>query len=206
MPQTQLLRLLVPFALAASCSSGRPPGISPTCKLLLSGSPDHACVQGTTPTNPKQPGTHRRRSGSYSNGKPEVCQHPEAEVLCSESWGAAVCSSAVRVHVGPLQEGRGLQTGSGQGRPFPRAGVSGYSASSGRCGLARGEMDTPPLSGSDSDSDDSLVTDREVGIIRARGAARGRGFLTLPFLPRNVPCSCRRRFPEGFWSQASTWC
>lgn len=100
--------------------------------------------------------------------------------------------------MGPLQEGRGLQTGSGQGRPFPRAGVSGYSASSGRCGLARGEMDTPPLSGSDSDSDDSLVTDREVGIIRARGAARGRGFLTLPFLPRNVPCSCRRRFPEGF--------
>ena len=198
MPQTRLLRLLVPFALAASCSSGQPPGISPTCKLLLSGQPDHACVPCTTPTNPKQPGTHRRRTGSYSNGKPEVCQHPEAEVFCSESSGAAVCSRAVRVHVGPLQEGRGLQSGSGEGCPFPGAGGSGYSASSGRCGLARGEMDTPPLSGSDSDSDDSLVTDREVGIIRARAAARGRGFLTLPFSLENVPCSCRRRFPEGF--------
>lgn len=71
--------------------------------------------------------------------------------------------------MGPLQEGRGLQTGSGEGRPFPRAGVSGYSASSGRCGLARGEMDTPPLSGSDSDSDDSLVTDRELQEAFSRG-------------------------------------
>lgn len=92
----------------------------------------------------------------------------------------------------------GCKPAAARGALFQALGVSGYSASSGRCGLARGEMDTPPLSGSDSDSDDSLVTDREVGIIRARGAARGRGFLTLPFLPRNVPCSCRRRFPEGF--------
>ena len=198
MPQTQLLRLLVPFALAASCSSGRPPGISPTCKLLLSGSPDHACVQGTTPTNPKQPGTHRRRSVPIATAtrkyvstrkRKSFAQRAEEQLFASVRFE----STWVR-----CRRTGGCKPAAARGALFQALGVSGYSASSGRCGLARGEMDTPPLSGSDSDSDDSLVTDREVGIIRARGAARGRGFLTLPFLPRNVPCSCRRRFPEGF--------
>ena len=150
--------------------------------LLLSGSPEHACIQGTTPTNPKQRGTHRRRSGSYSNGEPEVCQQPEAELRSESSAASGVCQELVRFEStwSRGREGRGLKAGGGgdEGSPFPGAGASGSFASSGGCGRACCEMDTPPLSGSDSDSDDSLVTDKEVGVIRARGAARGRGVLT----------------------------
>lgn len=46
-------------------------------------------------------------------------------------------------------------------------------------GRARCEMDTPPLSGSDSDSDDSLVTDREVGVSRAGGLGAGEALTPL---------------------------
>lgn len=63
----------------------------------------------------------------------------------------------------------GCKPAAARGALFQALGVSGYSASSGRCGLARGEMDTPPLSGSDSDSDDSLVTDRELQEAFSRG-------------------------------------
>eukprot|EP00069_Balaena_mysticetus_P014787 bmy_22395T0 len=141
--------------------------------LLLSESPEHACIQGTTPTNPKQRGTHRRRSGSYSNGKPEVCQQPEAELRSESSAASGVCRELVRFEStwSRGREGRGLKAGGGgdEGSPFPGAGASGSFASSGGCGRACCEMDTPPLSGSDSDSDDSLVTDKELQEAFSRG-------------------------------------
>lgn len=78
-----------------------------------------------------------------------------------------------RVHVESRREGRGQKAGDrGERRPFPAARVSAYSTFSGRCWTARCEMDTPPLSGSDSDSDDSLVTDREVGRCQPSWRAR----------------------------------
>lgn len=63
-------------------------------------------------------------------------------------------AGAARAHVGR-----------GNRRWFPAARTSGRPP--------RSNMDTPPLSGSDSESEDSLVTDREVGVSRARGAGRG---------------------------------
>lgn len=66
------------FAFAASCS-GRSPEPRPTCRFC---SADHQTARGcrVLPRDPKQPRTFRRRSGSYSDGKPEVCLRPEAEV------------------------------------------------------------------------------------------------------------------------------
>lgn len=132
-----------------------------------------------TPMGPEQPGSFGRRSGSYSNGKPEVwiCGRKRksrwessAEAPGSRRWwgsgprGAAAC-----------EQGAGAG-GSSERRPFPASRASGHRAPSTRADVhVRCDMDTPPLSGSDSDSDDSLVTDREVGVGRARGAGRGRG-------------------------------
>lgn len=101
--------------------------------LLLSGSPEHACIQGTTPTNPKQRGTHRRRSGSYGNGKPEVCQQPEAELRSESSAASGGCRELVLFEStwSSGREGRGLKAGGGgdEGSPFPGAGASGSFAS-----------------------------------------------------------------------------
>uniref|UniRef100_A0A8C9M2N5 EBNA1 binding protein 2 n=2 Tax=Panthera tigris altaica TaxID=74533 RepID=A0A8C9M2N5_PANTA len=55
-------------------------------------------------------------------------------------------------------------------QPFPAARASGHPAPSTRLDVhVRCDMDTPPLSGSDSDSDDSLVTDRELQDAFSRG-------------------------------------
>uniref|UniRef100_H2N7Q8 EBNA1 binding protein 2 n=2 Tax=Pongo abelii TaxID=9601 RepID=H2N7Q8_PONAB len=71
------------------------------------------------------PGTFKRRSGSYSNDKPEVFA-------------------------------------AGSGSPNQKL-------SSSCVGRACGEMDTPPLSDSESESDESLVTDRELQDAFSRG-------------------------------------
>lgn len=114
-----------------------------------------------------------------------MCQQPEAELLSESSAAPGGFRELVLFEStwSSGREGRGLKAGGGgdEGSPFPGAGASGAFASSGGCGRACWEMDTPPLSGSDSDSDDSLVTDREVGVIRARGAARRRGVLTARY-------------------------
>lgn len=108
----------------------------------------------------------------------------EQEIQLLQWVGGA---GVVCVHVELVGEGRGLKAGgSSERRPFPAARASAYSASSVSVGCVRCEMDNALLSGSDSDSEDSFVTDKEVGVSRAGGAGRGR----RPYSPGTDSRSC----------------
>lgn len=108
-------------------------------------------------------------------------------------------AGAVLVHVEPRREGRGLKAGGGGGRrPLPAARA--WSGPGPRAGVGRAccEMDTPLPSGSDSDSEESLVTDREVSASRARVAGQvGRGTSSLPCTDADRALQLQDAFSRG---------
>ena len=104
----------------------------------------------------------------------------------------------VRVHVEQRGEGRGLEAGgSGERRSFPAAWASALSASSVSVGCVRCEMDNALLSGSDSDSEDSFVTDKEVGVSRAGRELGAGGGLIPPVLTADPALQLQDAFSRG---------